>query len=124
MEILTLDWNKYSDFTLATGSVDKSIMMWDIRRPEEPLLGLHGHTYAIRKVKCSPHRQNILMSVSYDRTWCLWDTSRPEPLVQRSEHHTEFCVGCDFNIFIEGLVATCGWDNVVAMWKLGTDPRA
>jgi peroxin-7 len=42
----------------------------------------------------------------------LWDLGRPEdPFMQRYEHHTEFALGVDFNIFVEGQVATCAWDE-------------
>jgi len=63
--------------------------------------------------------------VSYDRNFCVWDWERRgDPLVEKLENHTEFAVGCDFSMFVEGLVASCGWDNSVAVWKLGRDPRA
>jgi len=66
--------------------------------------------------------------VSYDRSFALWDLDRPktnaDPLVEKHELHSEFAVGVDFNIFIEGVVATCGWDCNVVTWKLGTDPMA
>lgn len=78
----------------------------------------------MRKIRCSPHHRNIFASVSYDRNFCLWDIDRPgDPLVEKSEHHSEFVVGVDFNIFVEGQVATAGWDCNVALWGLGTDPR-
>ena len=42
----------------------------------------------------------------------LWDLGRPEdPFMQRYEHHTEFALGVDFNICVEGQVATCAWDE-------------
>lgn len=123
-EVLTVDWNKYREFTFVTGSVDKAIRMWDLRNPRVPVTELYGHGYAVRKVKCSPHNQNVIASVSYDRSYCLWDISLPgDPLVTRSEHHTEFAVGLDFNLFIENLLVTCGWDHVVAVFKIGQDPR-
>jgi peroxin-7 len=37
----------------------------------------------------------------------LWDTSLENPIRNRWEHHTEFVVGLDFNIFIEGQMASC-----------------
>jgi len=123
-EILTLDWNKYQDNILFSGSVDKSIKMWDLRRPDQPITELHGHRYAVRRIRCSPHFGNILASVSYDRTFCLWDVEKEEPLIQQIEQHApEFAVGCDFSLFVEGLVATCGWDSRAVVWKLGEDPR-
>jgi peroxin-7 len=136
MEILTLDWNKYMENVVITGSVDRNIKMWDLRNPMRPLGGncfiflvltcaeFSGHAYAVRKVRCSPHHRNLFASVSYDRNFCLWDFERPgDPLVEKSEHHSEFAVGVDFNIFVEGQVATAGWDCNVALWQLGGDPR-
>jgi len=47
-----------------------------------------------------------------DMTMILWDYGRLEdPFVQRYAHHTEFALGVDFNIFVEGQVATCAWDE-------------
>ena len=40
------DWCKYNDCVLATASVDKSIKVWDVRAPEQPLSTLLGHTCA------------------------------------------------------------------------------
>jgi len=123
-EVLTLDWNKYLHYTFVTGSIDKTIRMWDLRNPVRPITELFGHEYAVRRVKCSPHNQDIIASVSYDRSYCLWNISLPgDPLVERSEHHSEFVLGLDFNLFIENLIATCAWDNLCAVWKIGNDPR-
>lgn len=76
-EVLTLDWNKYRPFTIATAGVDKAIKIWDCRMIKlggSPEIGgrcekeLRGHEYAIRKVQWSPHRPDILASASYDMT--------------------------------------------------------
>jgi len=106
-EILTCDWNKYNEFVFVTGSVDKSVKLWDIRYPERELGMLRGHGYAIRRLKCSPHNENILATSSYDMSLVLWDVARDDPLLHRYEHHSEFVVGLDFNIFIEGEMASC-----------------
>lgn len=39
MEVLTLDWNKYMENVVFTGSVDRSIKMWDLRNPGRPMGG-------------------------------------------------------------------------------------
>ena len=49
----------------------------------------------------------------------LWDFMQENPLLHRFEHHTEFVVGLDFNIFIEGQLASCSWDEKVFVWNLG-----
>lgn len=76
-EVLSLDWNKYRPWVLASGSVDKSIKIWDCRNVKLGSmdttglgavceLNLQGHEYAVRKVQWSPHRADVLASASYD----------------------------------------------------------
>jgi peroxin-7 len=80
-EILSIDWNKYRPFTIASGGVDKVVRVWDCRMvklgPEAgqtPGVGgvceshLVGHEWAVRKVQWSPHRPDLLASASYDMT--------------------------------------------------------
>lgn len=63
-EVLTCDWNKYNEFLLCTGSVDKTIRTWDIRAPRQPVTILEGHEFAVRRIKCSPHSPSVIASVS------------------------------------------------------------
>mmetsp|Transcript_12072 Transcript_12072/g.20425 ORF Transcript_12072/g.20425 Transcript_12072/m.20425 type:complete len:316 (-) Transcript_12072:280-1227(-) len=125
-EILAADWNKYNDCVLATGSVDKSVKLWDVRMPMQPLNTLVGHTYAVRRVKCSPHQENLVYSCSYDMSMCMWDWTRTDgnPLLKRWDHHTEFAVGMDVSTLVDGLVASTGWDEMAHVWRQDTDPRA
>lgn len=79
-EVLTLDWNKYRPFVLATAGVDKSVKVWDCRMiklgtaASTQTVGglcesqLMGHEYAVRKVQWSPHRPDVIASASYDMT--------------------------------------------------------
>ncbi|KAF8757738.1 WD domain, G-beta repeat [Rhizoctonia solani] len=124
-EILSLDWNKYRPWVLASSSVDKSVKIWDARQiqsnptGEQGLVGgtceidLLGHEYAVRKVQWSPHRADLLATASYDMTCRVWSTNvtlgRP-PLLAIHDLHTEFVVGCAWSLFEEGVIASCGWD--------------
>lgn len=80
-EVLSLDWNKYQPFVLASAGVDKVIKIWDCRMiklgpgPDNgQAVGgicerqLPGHEYAVRKVQWSPHRPDVLATASYDMT--------------------------------------------------------
>jgi peroxin-7 len=87
-EVLTLDWNKYQPHLIATGSVDRTIRIHDLRmassappptnpaaptlQPSATVATLLGHEYAVRKVSWSPHSPNILASASYDMTARIW----------------------------------------------------
>ncbi|KAK3007217.1 hypothetical protein RJ639_017503 [Escallonia herrerae] len=118
-EILSCDWNKYDDCILATASVDKSIKVWDVRNYRVPVAVMNGHSYAVRKVKFSPHRGSLIASCSYDMTVCLWDYMVEDALVGRYDHHTEFAVGVDMSVLVEGLLASTGWDELVNYSRIG-----
>lgn len=156
-EALSMDWNKYTDVTLVTASVDKTIKGWDLRKAQQPLFILEGHQYAIRRVKCSPHKPNIILSCSYDMTTRLWDTNAVNavntvngvntingvntangvngvngvnggggmrmnnPITFNTtviDEHSEFVVGIDFNLAVEGLIADCAWDETVSILQV------
>ncbi|ODV89157.1 hypothetical protein CANCADRAFT_3791 [Tortispora caseinolytica NRRL Y-17796] len=146
-EALTLDWNKYRPGVIATGSVDRSIRIWDIRQSRDgvsaslsPINELLGHEYAVRKVSWSPHRGDVLLSASYDMTARVWtDRSATEamfrprariPAISRSSTmnvistHTEFVVGCDWSLWgAPGWAATCAWDETVLVFDTNSLPR-
>ena len=65
-----------------------------------------------------------MVSCSYDMTVCVWDFMVEDALVSRYDHHTEFAVGVDMSVLVEGLMASTGWDELVYVWQHGTDPRA
>ncbi|KAL9227855.1 hypothetical protein vseg_003498 [Gypsophila vaccaria] len=66
----------------------------------------------------------MLMSCSYDMSVYMCDFMVKDALVGRYDPHTEFAVGIDMSVLVEGLLASMGWDEMVYVWKHGTDPRA
>ncbi|RXK38415.1 hypothetical protein M231_04324 [Tremella mesenterica] len=116
-EVLSCDWNKYDLSTLATGGKDKSVRIWDMRGGRTECVGdLQGHSLAVRKVQWSPHDRNVLASTSYDTTCRIWGIN---PSITRQVHdlHTEFCMGVAWALFDPGLIATCGWDQEVHLFR-------
>ena len=78
-ELLSIDWNKYRPFVIASAGVDRVVNVWDCRMasavpPTSQSVGgrceiqLPGHEYAVRKVQWSPHRADVLATASYDMT--------------------------------------------------------
>jgi peroxin-7 len=53
----------------------------------------------------------------------LWDWRAPENALLASwDHHTEFAVGLDWSLLQEGLLASSGWDEKVAVWHREAGP--
>ncbi|OBZ73882.1 Peroxisome biogenesis protein 7 [Grifola frondosa] len=133
-EVLTLDWNKYRPFVLASAGVDKAIKVWDCRMlksgPEaaqSQAVGgvceshLIGHEYAVRKIQWSPHRPDVIASASYDMTCRVWTTTPTAGgthLLYIHDPHTEFVVGCGWSLYDEGVLASCGWDCKLNVFRV------
>jgi peroxin-7 len=120
-EILCVDWNKYRDTVVATGSVDRLVRVYDIRTPGKPLHVFDNHQLAVRRVRFSPHSDSLLLSCSYDMSVKL--CSLTSPVKDSFDHHTEFVIGIDFSNFERDLVASTSWDRSVAIWSLGQQPK-
>ncbi|KAF8880453.1 WD40-repeat-containing domain protein [Gymnopilus junonius] len=128
-EVLSLDWNKYRPMVLATAGVDKTVRVWDcrmVKAGQNDQVGgvcesqLLGHEYAVRKVQWSPHRPDVLATASYDMTCRVWTTTptpgRPQ-LLHIHDPHTEFVVGVAWSLYDEGVLASCGWDGKVHVFR-------
>eukprot|EP00040_Diaphanoeca_grandis_P023208 m.125863 g.125863 ORF g.125863 m.125863 type:complete len:325 (-) comp29160_c0_seq1:41-1015(-) len=114
-EVLCCDWGKYDENLVVTGSVDKTIRGFDLRAGPgaPPLFILSGHSYAVRKVKCSPFHATLVASCSYDFSVRTWDFAKPMGRQQLNvfEDHTEFVVGVDFSMHRPGVLVDCSWDE-------------
>lgn len=127
-ELLSCDWNKYNQNIIVTSSVDGLINGFDIRFPSSPpLFVLPGHSRAIKRVKCSPFKESIIASVSYDFTTRIWDVNHlnanVSPLVLTMQNHTEFVYGLDFSIHQPDVLVDCAWDQSVVISSLFAAPQ-
>lgn len=141
--MLSLDWNKYRPMTLATGSTDRTIKVWDLRSSVQAPPGsglvtgqggqmvsaLLGHEYAVRSVAWSPHNPSTLASASYDMTARIWDTDSAvhgatgsaamggnQSLRKIHDGHTEFVAAVAWSLFEPDRIASCAWDAETHLW--------
>lgn len=57
-------------------------------------------------------------------TVCAWNIDAPQsPLMNKFEHHSEFVVGLDCNLFVEKQVATCSWDKKATVFNFDENPQ-
>lgn len=115
-EVLCLDWNKYNENLIVTGSVDRSVRVWDLRKPSVPVFAAeNGHELAVRRVKFSPHSEDLIASCSYDMTVKLRSVSTGIGKV--FNQHSEFVIGLAWSNLRPNLLASTGWDKTVAVWN-------
>jgi WD40 repeat protein/tetratricopeptide (TPR) repeat protein len=97
---------------LASGSHDKTVMLWDAATGQE-LLTLRGHTSQVTNVAFSPDGQR-LASASADETVKLWEVSSGRELLTL-RGHTNYVTGVAFSP--DGLrLASASADGTVKVW--------
>jgi WD40 repeat protein len=113
--------------TLASGSRDTRIILWDVSDPAAPrLLGqpLTGHNDRVVSVAFSPDGKT-LASGSWDNTILLWDVSdpaAPRQLGQPLTGHTGFVSSVAFSPDGKTLASGSG-DDTIILWDV-SDPAA
>lgn len=121
--ILSIDFNKHEPNLFATGGVDRTVRIWDARRPSQPLASLPGHDQACRRVRWSPHNRTMLATGGYDMRVCIWDLQQPQkPLLGRYQHHREFVLGMDWSPSAPNTLATTSYDGSTLFFTVGKGP--
>jgi WD40 repeat protein len=111
--------------TLASGSADRTVRLWNVADPAHPaLLGqpLTGHTSAVTAVAFSPIGHTVATG-SYDDTVRLWNVADPAhstPWGQPLTGHTDTVFAVAFSPDGRTL-ASASADQTVRLWNV-TDP--
>ncbi len=75
-EIMSVDYSPFDENLMCTGSLDRSVGVWDIRNTKTKLFSLRQHKDDVNQVKFSRQACNLIASASSDRRIMLWDLSK------------------------------------------------
>jgi WD40 repeat protein len=102
--------------TLASGSDDKSIKLWNLATAEQ-IRTLTGHSHRVWSVAISPDG-NTLASGSWDTTIKLWNLATAEQIRTLTRH---FNIVMSVAISPDGKTLVSGSsDNIIKLWNLAT----
>ena len=108
--------------TMATTSVDHTVIVWDVSNPAQPrpLKSLTDHTDHVKSVAFSPDGKTMA-TASFDSTVIVWDVSnptQPRPL-KTLPNHKDAVKSVAFSP--DGkTMATASYDYTVIVWHLDT----
>ena len=109
---------------LASGSADRSILIWDLDQPDGAPTALTGHDGAVLALAFSIDGR-IVASAGRDQTIRLWDLSQPDPEPQSLKGHKHEVTSLAFSPDGKNLVSGSR-DKQIQIWnlkKLEATPR-
>ena len=133
-----LSFNPNSEYLVVTGSEDKTVALWDLRKLDAKtrLHTFETHTDEVFCVEWSPFNETILASASSDRRVNVWDLSKigmeqseedkedgpPELLFIHGGHTSKIS---DFswnpNKESQWFIASVAEDNVLQVWNMASN---
>jgi len=130
-EVNCLSFNPYSEFTLATGSADTTVALWDLRNLKLKLHSFESHTDEIFQVQWSPHHEAVMASSGSDRRLHVWDLSKigmeqtpedaedgPSELLFIHGGHTSKISDFAWNPHEPWVISSVSEDNIMQVWLM------
>ena len=75
-EIYAVDFNRFAQNLLLSGSEDEYIYLWDIRNMSKKYNSFVGHNEAVTCLQWSPLKETQFVSGSSDRKVVVWDIAQ------------------------------------------------
>ncbi|KAK6121301.1 hypothetical protein DH2020_044952 [Rehmannia glutinosa] len=82
-EVNCLAFNPFNEWVIATGSTDKTVKLFDMRKISTPLYTFECHKEEVFQVGWNPKNETILASCCLGRRLMIWDLSR----IDKSNKH-------------------------------------
>lgn len=130
-EVNCVAFSPSSEFILATGSGDRTVALWDLRKLTVKLHSLESHQDEILQLAWSPHNETVLASAGGDRRINVWDLSRigeeqtsedaedgPPELLFVHGGHTNKVSDFSWNQNEPWVIASTAEDNICQVWQM------
>ncbi|KAJ7559142.1 hypothetical protein O6H91_04G072200 [Diphasiastrum complanatum] len=130
-EVNCLAFNPFNEWVLATGSADRTVALFDLRKPSKPLHTFINHTGEVFQIGWSPKHETILASCGADRRLMVWDLSRigEEQIPEDSEDgppellfvhggHTSKISDFSWNPNEDWVIGSVAEDNILQIWQM------
>nr|ADE76527.1 unknown [Picea sitchensis] len=128
-EVNSLAFNPFNEWLLATGSMDKTVKLFDLRKLSCSLHTFSNHTEQVFQIEWSPTNETILASSGADRRLMVWDLARigetpedeedgPPELLFVHGGHTSKISDFSWNLNDDWVIASVAEDNILQIWQM------
>ncbi|KAL0735067.1 hypothetical protein Bca4012_011277 [Brassica carinata] len=131
MEANCLAFNPINEWIVATGSTDKTVKLFDLRKLTCPLHTFDSHREEVFQIGWNPNNETILASCCLGRRLLVWDVSRineeqtaedaedgPPELLFIHGGHTSKVSDFSWNPCEDWVVSSVSEDNILQIWQM------
>lgn len=124
-----VDWHPKDPNMIGSVGDDKTIRLWDIRKPHTPE-GSNSHssslTHTVRNahdhdINCiafNPEKEFLMATGSSDKTVAIWDMRNLKTKMHDLQGHTDQVYKVEWAPHNESVLASCSADRRVGIWDL------
>jgi len=73
MAVRDVDFSKTNQHLLATGGDDCKMCIWDLRKPQEPVVKVSNHSHWVWQSRFNPFHESLVLTSSSDSLVQLWN---------------------------------------------------
>ncbi|KAJ1429970.1 WD40/YVTN repeat-like-containing domain superfamily [Sesbania bispinosa] len=130
-EVNCLAFNPFNEWVVATGSTDKTVKLFDLRKISSALHTFDCHKQEVYQIGWNPKNESILASCCLGRRLLVWDISRidqeqtpedaadgPPELLFIHGGHTSKINDFSWNPCEDWVVASVAEDNILQIWQM------
>ncbi|OEL26312.1 Histone-binding protein MSI1-like protein [Dichanthelium oligosanthes] len=131
LQVNCLAFNPFNEWVVATGSTDKTVKLFDLRKIDKALHTFDCHKEEVFQVGWSPKNETILASCCLGRRLMVWDLSRidqeqtpedaedgPPELMFIHGGHTSKISDFSWNPCEDWVIASVAEDNILQIWQM------
>ncbi|KAG2310857.1 hypothetical protein Bca4012_025362 [Brassica carinata] len=131
MAVNCLAFNPLTEWVVATGSTDKTVKLFDLRKLSSAVHTFDSHKEEVCQVGWSPKNETILASCCLNRRLMVWDLSRineeqtvedaedgPPELLFTHGGHTAKISDFSWNPCEDWVISSVAEDNILHIWQM------
>ncbi|KAI8052491.1 WD40-repeat-containing domain protein [Syncephalis plumigaleata] len=111
-------WSPQEADVFASACGDRIVRVWDVRRPGQPAMTIHGHQGEVLSLDWNKYQPHTIATGSVDKTIRVWDARRPDRELSCALGHEYAVRRVRYSPHHPNVLASASYDMTVRVWDM------